>query len=136
MLAGIHWQGGKIMQRSLKKQEINFLKFYKDGAFDDFTIIFTGRLVGQWIQDAGSESYPESETIYWRVYQLQSKKLAIFTDHRKNFSLESNPYIFDSVEEIENIKQIEGVSTDDLCRLIRESMTMQSGKHGAKHFII
>jgi hypothetical protein len=26
------------------------------------------------------------------------------------------------VEEIENIKQIEGVSTDDLCRLIRESM--------------
>ena len=110
------------MQRLFKKQEITFLKFYKDGAFDDFTIIFTGRLVGQWIQDAGSESYPESDTIYWRVYQLQSKKLAIFTDHRKNFSLESNPYIFDSVEEIENIKQIEGVSTDDLCRLIRESM--------------
>ena len=110
------------MQKSFKKQEINFLKFHKDGAFDDFTVIFTGRLVGQWIQDAGSESYPESETIYWRVYQLQSKKLAIFTDHRKNFSLESNPYIFDSVEEIENIKQIEGVSTDDLCRLIRESM--------------
>ena len=110
------------MQRSFKKQEITLLKFYKDGAFDDFTIIFTGRLVGQWIQDAGSESYPESETIYWRVYQLQSKKLAIFTDHRKNFSLESNPYIFDSVEEIENIKQIESVSTDDLCRLIRESM--------------
>ena len=110
------------MQRSLKKQEINFLKFYKDGTFDEFTIIFTGRLVGQWIQDAGSESYLESETIYWRVYQLQSKKLAIFTDHRKNFSLESNFYVFDNAEEIENIKQIEGVSTDDLCRLIRESM--------------
>ena len=110
------------MQRSLKKQEINFLKFYKDGAFDDFTIIFTGRLVGQWIQDAGSESYPDSETIYWRVYQLQSKKLAVFADHKKNFSLESNFYIFDSVEQIENTNQIEGVSTDDLCRLIRESI--------------
>ena len=110
------------MQRSFEKQEITFLKLYKDGAFDDFTIIFTGRLVGQWIQDAGSESYPESESIYWRVYQLQSKKLAVFTDHRKNFSVEANSYIFDSVEEIENIKQIEGVSTDDLCRLIRESM--------------
>lgn len=113
------------MQRSLKKQEINFLKFYKDGTFDDFTIIFTGRLVGQWIQDAGSESYPESETIYWRVYQLQSKKLVVFTDHKKNFSLESNFYIFDSVEQIENTNQIEGVSTDDLCRLIRESMTIR-----------
>jgi len=113
------------MQRSLKKQEINFLKFYKDGAFDDFTIIFTGRLVGQWIQDAGSESYPDSETIYWRVYQLQSKKLAVFADHKKNFSLESNFYIFDSVEQIENTNQIEGVSTDDLCRLIRESMTIR-----------
>ena len=99
------------MQKSFKKQEINFLKFHKDGAFDDFTVIFTGRLVGQWIQDAGSESYPESETIYWRVYQLQSKKLAIFTDHKKNFRLESNFYIFDNVGEIENIKQIEGVST-------------------------
>jgi len=113
------------MQRSLKKQEINFLKFYKDGTFDEFIVIFTGRLVGQWIQDVGPESYPESETIYWRVYQLQSKKLAIFADHKKNFSLESNFYIFDSVEDIENTKQIEGVSTDDLCRLIRKSMTIR-----------
>ena len=113
------------MQRSFEKQEINFLKFYKDGTFDEFIVIFTGRLVGQWIQDVGPESYPESETIYWRVYQLQSKKLAIFADHKKNFSLESNFYIFDSVEEIENIKQIEGVSTDDLCRLIRESMNIR-----------
>ena len=113
------------MQRSLKKQEINFLKFYKDGTFDDFTVTFTGRLVGQWIQDVGPESYPDSETIYWRVYQLQSKKLAVFADHKKNFSLESNFYIFDSVEQIENTNQIEGVSTDDLCRLIRESMTIR-----------
>ena len=113
------------MQRSLKKQEINFLKFYKDGTFDEFIVIFTGRLVGEWMQDAGPEYYPDSETIYWRVYQLQSKKLAVFADHKKNFSLESNFYIFDSVEQIENTNQIEGVSTDDLCRLIRESMTIR-----------
>jgi hypothetical protein len=40
----------------------------------------------------------------------------------ENWLLDTNLYIYDNVEEIENIKQIEGVSTDDLCRLIRESM--------------
>ena len=113
------------MQRSFEKQDVSAIKGYKDGTCDTFCVTFEGKFVCEFFQDVWPRSLRSIETMYWRVYQLPSKKIAVFANHNRmyeNWLLDTNLYIYDNVEEIENIKQIEGVSTDDLCRLIRESM--------------
>ena len=113
------------MQRSFEKQDVSAIKGYKDGTCDTFCVTFEGKFVCDLIQDVEPKSPRSLENMYWRVYQLPSKRIAVFATHRRMYEdwlLDTNLYIFNNAEEIENIKQIEGVSTDDLCRLIRESM--------------
>lgn len=106
------------MSKKLREQNVEFIKIGND----NLMVKFTGRFICELLQDVSREIYPFGESMHWRVYQLKSGKLFIFTDHRKGKFNVSNVYVYDSLAEIIKQVEIEGVSTYAISKLIRDSM--------------